>query len=339
MTTGDFQNWSKEIESYILDEENNTRPSQFADIATVIPTDDLYMIDKNAAGLGAMQEVSDLGNAVDDSAIEGYQTRYELKNFRKKVVMSRNLMKGDKVGLVEQMAREVVRVPLYSRELNVMSVLRNAWDATKLGGDGKPLISTTHPRKDGGTAQANTYTDGVQRPITYDNVLRLQDVGYSMVSHTGNVLNAFTSGKKKLLFGAPSLREKLYQIAGPRTSDVMRLKPGTDENDINYIEQRENFDVLVLDALQFEYAKQAGETGSATKTSGNYWDSIWGLIDVEQAKKVFKVFVANGYPYNHTETNWDNESITKYIFDAYMYGFSHYNWIVASKGDGSTYSS
>ncbi len=339
MTTGDFQNWSKEIESYVLDEQNNTRPSQFADIAKVVKTDDLYMIDKNAAGLPALTEVGENGNAVEAAIIEGYQYRFEIKNYREKVTMSRNLMKGDKVGLVEMMAREVVRAPLYSRDLNIMSVLRRGYDQTALGGDGKSLISLYHPRKDGGTPQANTFADGVQRTLTYDNALLLQDQGYSLVSNSGNVLNSFTTGKKKLLFGAPKWREKLYQIAGPKVAGTPRLKPGTDENDANYIEQRENFNVLVLDGLQFEYARQAGETGSNTKTSGNFWDTLWGIIDVEQAKKAFKVFIANGYPYDHTETNWDNESITKFMYDAYMYGFNDWKWILMSKADGTTFAS
>lgn len=337
-TTAELQNWIKEINSYELLEKGQERPYIFADIAKVQTSKDLYMIDTDVSGYKPLEEVGEMGNAEEDSVIQGYSFRYDIRNYRKQTTFSRNVMEGAQVGNAEDMVRDLLRAQRQTRENRVWSVLRNAFNPSNLGGDAKPLISVAgHSRRDGGPSQGNTFIDGVQRVPTYDNVMALLDVGYSIVTHSGNLMNAFTTGKKKILFGAPKWRERLYQIAGPRTSPELKKKPGTNENDINYIEERENFDVLIIDALQFEVARQLGETGSATKTSGNYWDTMWGVIDRDLAKKFFKVFVAPGYGKTAEQINLKNESVDKFVYDCYMYGFSNWPWILMSKGDGSVY--
>ena len=70
--------------------------------------------------------------------------------------------------------------------------------------------------------------------------------------------------KNKVLFGSEFIREEMYQIAGV---DGPHYRPGTDENDANYFIMGDRFDVMVIPWLNFEIAKQAGETAGITKTS------------------------------------------------------------------------
>ena len=334
--TSDFQIWRPEVKAYIQDEKEKQTFEAHKEFFSVEKSDRLQIPELTYAGLPPMQEVGELGDAIEDSSREGYEYTYNRKVFRQSQVFSGLLWKTDQQDKVETMARDLVRSQKYSRELHTLSMIRRAYDSSLVYGDGVTLVSLSHPRKDGGSAQGNTFADGVQLPLTYDNVLRLQDVQISAVSNSGNIMTAGAPGRNKVLFGSTYLREKLFQIAGVEGADK---EPDTDENNVNYIRRGDKFDVLVTDFLGYEAAKQAGETGTITKTSSsNYWDTMWGILDTGLAKRYFKLYEGTSYPKFDDEVVKANESLIYYAYDHYAFGNTAWYPVVVSKGDNSTFS-
>lgn len=331
-----YQTWKPEIDAYIQDEESQTPTPSYKKIFAETTTDRLQINDVTWSGFGPMVEVSELGDAVEDENKEGYKTSFSRRYFRKKAVFSKPLLDTDQTGQVEQMTRDLVRARSYSRELFVWSVFRRAFDTTLTLGDGKPLVSTLHPRKDGGAVQINTFADGVQRPLSYDNALDLQDQLLALVSNSGNMLGVGAVNKNKVIVVPPTLREEAFQIAGVEGPDK---EPDTAENNMNYFRKGDKFDVMVCDWIKYEAAYQAGETSVAKTSTSNYWDSVWFIVDSTIASRYMKVFVGEGYPSFDDKVNEENESIIKYAYDAFTFGAITFYPVVGSKGDNSAYSS
>jgi len=334
-TVGQWQTWKPEIDAYIKDEEDLLPIGVYTSIFKERVTGRLQFNEVTRAGLNPMEEVGELGNAVEDEQLEGYKYSYERKIYRKQTVFSKLLWDTDQTDTVEEMARDLPRAARYSRELNIWGMFRNAWNPLIVYGDSKPFVSPSHPRKDQGPAQANTFPDGVQRPLTYNNALDLQDQMISVVSNQGNLMNVSSPGKNKCIIVGPYLREEAFQIAGVEGPDG---KPGTDVNDENYFRKGDKFDVLVVDWLSYEAAVQAGETTVAKTSSSNYWDTMWGIIDVDMCKRYFKVYSGPGYPNYDDEINKRNESLIKFAYDHYTWGNTAWYPAALSKGDNSVYS-
>lgn len=340
-TTQSLQTWKKEIDAYIQDEQDNMPKSVYTQLFGVESTNRLRLHETTWAGMGPMVAVGELEDAVSDDVLEGYDTTFNQVNFRKSTTFSSNVLKTDQTSTVKKMASDIAKKPEYSRNLNLFSVLRRGWDSLKPYGDAKPLISTAHPRKDGGTAQTNTFSDGVQLPLSYDNALTLQDQLIAMVSNSGNLLAGGDQGRNKTIICSPYQREEAYQIAGVEannSSNPAQGQPGTAENNMNYFVHGDKFDVLTTRWVSYEAALQAGETAVAKTATGNYWDDMWFICDTALADRYFKMFYLEGYPKFTDEITKANEALVKYAYDTYAYGVTSYLPIVGSKGDNTTYS-
>lgn len=334
-TVADWGTWKKEVDAYIADEQETLPAGSYTEIFDVQQTSDLVMTETTWSGLQPMVEVSEMGNAVEDENQEGFTTKYARRIFRKKVVFSKVLWDTDRTDTIKKQARGLPYTARYSRQLNVWSDFRRAWDPSRLHGDGKTLVSLSHPRKDGGPVQANTFLDGLQRPLNYDNALLLQDVMLSVVSNSGNLMSVSAEGRNKTIIVPPTLREKAFQIAGVDGTDYV---PDSAERNANYFRKGDRFDVLVVDFLKYEAARQAGEVTGAKSSSANFYDSMWGIVDTAMAKDYFKVYEGAGYPSFANEINRNNESLNYFGYDHYTFGNTAWYPVALSKGDGSTFS-
>lgn len=335
MTPQLLSTWKPEIDAYIQDEAGKEPKSLYKQMFDVKNTNRLQITDVDYAGFSPMMPVADLGDAVEDNAVEGYKNLYQPQAFRKSVTFSSDLLETDLTGEVEKMARSLPKSVEYSRDLTIFSSWRRAFDTLLTYGDGKPLASIAHPTKAGYT-NANTYADGVQRALTYDNVLALQDVLIATTSNAGNIMNLGTMGKNKVIWCSPYLREKAFQIAGIGVSGE---KPGTTDRETNYFVKGDKFDVLVNPWISYEAARQAGEVGAVTKSSAsNYWDTMWGILDLDVYKQFAKVYVRTGYAMYADETTKSNQAYVKYAYDKYAFGFSAPYGFTVSKGDSTTVS-
>lgn len=338
-----WETWKPEIDTFIDDEAGSMPKPVYDQLFSTEQTDRLQRTDVGYSGLNPMIEVGEDGDSVEDSNLQGYKTVYSSRVFRKKTTFSSGLFETDQHGEVEKLARGLPRAVQYSRNLNIMGMLRNSFTTVSpsglstVGGDGKALISGLHPRKDGGSAQSNTFGDGVQRPLTLDNVLLLEDQLIAVVSNSGNLMTVGDESNNKLLVVSPYQREAAFQIAGVDGPD---MKPDTNENDINYIRKGEKYDVLVTKWLSYEAAKQADGITFAKTSSSNFYDKMWFIVDTTNVKDYFKLYIRKGYASGQfdDEIQKSNQALVKYGYDKYMFGFSGWFPIAGSKGDGTTYS-
>jgi hypothetical protein len=330
-TINNWETWKKEIDSF-LDDEADLLPksNQYSQIFKTGTTSQLIINDVTFSNYGPMVEVSETGDAILDEAGELYRTVYARRVFRKYVSFSSDLMETDlsRENVIDKV-KSLVGVPEYSRDLYSFGMIRLGFDTNQLFADGKTLISIAHPQKFGGSAQANTFPDGVQRPLTYPNVVRLRNQMLSLVSGAGNILNVGGKGRKVVLWGSKYLEEDLFQIAEIET------QPDTADRNGNFFKGK-NFDVMTFDFVSFEAAVQAGETTTTKTSANNYYDSMWGLLDSALAQKYFKFYGAEGYPMYDEELIKKNQVLNKYAYDKYMFGASHWLAILASKGDNTT---
>jgi len=334
MTTQNWQTWKPEIDAYIQDETDQMPDSLYSKVFTVKGVDRLQISELDYGTFSPMLEVPELGDAIADNAVEGFRYNYQRRSYRKSATFSSDLMETDQSGQVESMARSFANVIEYSRNLYAFGMFRNSFNASYLFGDGLTLASTKHIIKNGLGTQANTFADGIQKPLTYDNALKLQDVMLGNVSQAGNLMSVGAVGRNKVIWCTPFNREQAFQIAGANAS---KENPTTANRSANYFVQGDKFDVLVIPWVQYEIARQAGETAVAKTSASNFYDSMWGIMDMELVKRFFKMFYASGYAKYDEEITKANQALVKYAYDKYAFGATAWYGFTASKGDNSTY--
>jgi hypothetical protein len=334
--TTNWQTWKPEIDAYIQDEKAAQPKSVYSQLFDVRSTNRLQINDVTYSGMSKMESVGELGDAVEDESLEGYTTSYSRSYYRKSATFSAALMQTDQTGTVETLARDLARLPEYTRNLEAFSVFRRGWDTTKTYGNAKQLISVSLPRKDGGGTQYNTFSDGVQRPLTYDNALDLQDQLIALLSNSGNLMGVGDMGRNKTILCSPYLREDAFQIAGVNGPDK---EPDTNENNMNFFRKGDKFDVLCTQWISYEAAVDAAETAVAKTSASNYWDSMWFIVDTTIVKRYLKFFFSEGYAKYDDEITKANEALVKYVYDSFAYGVSSPIFVVGSKGDNTTFAS
>jgi hypothetical protein len=172
-------------------------------------------------------------------------------------------------------------------------------------GDGKPFFSVGHPRLDGGTAQANTFSTVVTQLPLSDTALELGRVNImSQLSNRGLPIN--TSNQLALL--VPSALEKTAMIL---TSSMKRS--GTANNDVN-----------IYDGMVTVMASKWFNANSTT---------AWYLVDagVSQLRFIRRAPVST---YSVMQAN-----LTQVFYVWHRYAVAWTNWIgtFGSLGDSSAY--
>lgn len=314
----DYEFYKQEIDAYIEEEADN-QPEPVYEKFMSVETTSLATFDaKTIATYGPMVQVDpDEGDAVTDRLTDGYRTQFPILAYRKAASFTSELFETDQLNEIERIARSMPRAVRYSREQVAAGVLRNGWNSAVTYGDGQSLFSLSHPLSNGSGVQANTFEDGVQRPLNYDNVKRLEDVLQAFTSNSGNILGTAAMGKNMVLFVTPNQREAGLQIIDPI------YQPDTADNNSNYFVKGSKYDLLVIPHLRYESARQAGETGSITKgSSSNFWDTMWGIFDPEISRQYMKMYIREGYENGRfdEEVRKSNQTVSRYAYDKLAVG-------------------
>lgn len=313
-----------------MEEEAKLHKPAFTRIFALETTSRLYEDDSSIAGVDFPEEISEGGSSPEDEFLLGYTWRYEPKIYAKKIAITKLLELTDLYGQVskpESRARELSKKAVMGRDVNAFAIFRNAFTSTVTYGDGKPFISTAHPRKDGGTAQSNTFSDGVQRALSYDNLKLLEDVVIEVYSNKGIPIDVGLNAKL-ILMVAPYNREAALQIAEADGT------PGTADNSVNYFKGR-NVDVFVNPYLSWRYAYKMGDT---TSTDRETYDARYFLLDPYYTKKELKFKQLQDFDIKA----WQDEDTSIWytrVRDYYAVGISGWYGVAGSLGDGTTYSS
>lgn len=177
-------------------------------------------------------------------------------------------------------------------------------------GDAKPLFSTSHPRKDGGTAQSNASATGITLSETNLETARL--ALQNQLDDRGKPMRVGTG--KLVLLVPPALEKTAVLITKGEK------RQGTANNDIN-----------IYDGI---FTVISSQWISATQSVGS--DTAWYLIDPRVARLVFwsrKALTPSTYTDNRTKnTTYD-------LYARWTTGYADWRGMWGSKGDNAAYSS
>lgn len=282
-------------------------------VANVDRTSREFFDDIDMTGLGLFAKVPEGDNIPQEDPLQGYKTRYTVDDYGKITPLTHKLLRGDLYGVntVNKLFKKLGKSAAKTIDHSFWSIFRNAFLAAYTSyGDEKPLCSTLHPRKDGGSNQSNAFSTG--EVLNVDNLFTAQNMLREVLDNKGQVVDI---GEGKLtLIVPPALEKTAVEI----TESV--LDPETANNTKGYHHYRGNIDVLVVKWI------------SAAVSGGS--DTAWFLLANDD--HYLNLFTREGF-----ETEWwedkDNRTVKVRGTLAYCYGWSGWVGVVGSLGDGNAY--
>jgi len=317
-----------------FNEELRLHESFFEQLFEVRKTSQLTKTYGSLAMSGLPQSTAENADAYEDDVQEGYEYTVAVDSFSNSLNLSKLLKMSDqsKMHTVEKYAKDLAKKAVLARDVRTVGELfAKAYDTSVTYGDGKQWASVSHPRKDGGTAQGNTYADYTQRALDYDNLKLLEDEWAYHVSNKGMPLSIGLDGKPILMTG-PILREDAMQLTGASGEpDVM-------SNNINYWKAGRNLAYIENPYMSWTWAYYMGWTTVARTSSDNYYDTMFVLIDPYWAKMML-CFDEMSPIMTETEYVKSNRQEIARVWDDFGTGLKGWTGFLFSKGDGSSFSS
>jgi len=117
--------------------------------------------DSSVSGFGYLQELAQEEAVQYEDPIQGFDKTYRHKKYGKGFKITEEMYDDDLYNIMNKKPAALARSTRRTFEYQGASVFNNAFSTSYLGGDSKPLVSTSHPRTDGGTAQSNASATGV----------------------------------------------------------------------------------------------------------------------------------------------------------------------------------
>lgn len=96
-----------------------------------------------------------------EDPVQMYDVLYTHVTYAKGFKIEKELYDDDQYNIMNRKPDQLGRAARRTEETQAANVFNNAFSTTQLGGDGKPLISTVHPRSDGGASQSNASAVGL----------------------------------------------------------------------------------------------------------------------------------------------------------------------------------
>ena len=186
-------------------------------------------------------------------------------------------------------------------EYHAAQVFNNSTSTSYLGGDGKPLGSTSHPRSDGGTAQSNASTAGLVFSET--NL----ETGALAMRGQNDDKGMKIMAKAKTIICPPALEKEVRIVVNStlRSGDTQR-------NDVNVYKGQ--YEVKVLDYLSSE--------------------TRWFLIDgaLDELNWFWRI-----HPEFKQDNSFDTDEALFKTRERFSNGWSDWRGFWVSNGDGGSY--
>jgi phage major head subunit gpT-like protein len=258
--------------------------------------------DSATTGFGMLIETSELGALDYEDPVKMYKTVYSHKKYTKGFKVSKELMEDDQHNVIARLPKLLAKSTVRTTEYFAASVLNNGFSTSYTSyGDGNPLLSTSHDRADGGTAQSNASSTGITLSETNLETGRL--ALEKVLDDKGQIV---TFQADKLII--PVDLRKTAQILTQST-----LRPGTANNDVNIFEG-------VFKIVPWRYL-----------TSSTAWflqDSSEHLLNFFwRVKPEFK-----------SDYNFDADAALYKVRIRFSTGWSDWRGFWGSKGDGAAFS-
>lgn len=257
--------------------------------------------DSAVSGFGLFQQTAEGDPIQYEDPVQMYDVTYVHLKYTKGFKVTEELYEDDQYNVIARKPRALAKSARRTVEYYAASVFNNAFSTSYTGGDAKPLISTAHPRSDGGTAQSNASATGLV--LNDDNLetgklaMRGQkdDKGMKIMAKAGTILVS------------PTL-EKTARILTGSTQ-----RPESADNDINV---NRGLGVVVWDYIDSSTA--------------------WFLIDKDLHELQW---FWRKRPEFKQDNAFDTGVALFKMRMRFSKGFSDWRGVWGSKGDGAAYSS
>lgn len=255
------------------------------------------------SGFSLLTQTAELGPLDYEDPNQMYRTNYQHLKYTKGFKVSIELMEDDQHNVIRAMPEALGKAAKRTQEYYAASLFNNAFDTAYTSyGDAKPLISTSHPRADGGTAQSNGSSTGIT--LTEPNV------------ETGRTaFRKFLDDKGMRFSSVPSTL--LVPVDLEKTAKIIsgsNLRPGTANNDINVYNG-------MFNVIAWEYI---------TSTTA------WFLLDQRNHLLTWYWRVR---PEFKQDNGFDTDAALYKTRMRFSFGWSDWRGVWGSKGDGAAYSS
>lgn len=146
-----FHSLKRTLNKVINDPDYGESKSIMKDFMEVSSTDENYVDDLAMAGFGLASERAEGEEIATGTMREDYLTRYNVRNFALKGIVTQEAMEDSKYDQCINMARRLPRAMWKTIDIDATFVFVRATDTNYVGGDGVPLASASHPLANGGT--------------------------------------------------------------------------------------------------------------------------------------------------------------------------------------------
>jgi len=295
-----------------IDDAYQMPPTAFDKVFNVDTSTKAFEEDVDSTGIGYLEATGEQQPAPFEDPISGYVTRYTHVTYRKGIQISKELYDDDQTRIMKKRSAKLGAAGKRTPDFQAFSVFRNGFNTAFTSyGDAKPLFSTSHPRKDGGTSQSNASSTGIA--LTDDNLETGLLALRQTLDNKGNVITVGDTGEIILLVPL-ALEKKAARIT------ESELVSGSANNDINIYKGR----ITVI----------ATRWISALVSGGS--DTAWYLIDKGQSQ-------LNFFWREMFNIDEDYETLTRTLImianQRFSFGWSDWRGLWGSKGDTLSYSS
>jgi len=253
--------------------------------------------DSAVTGFGLMQITPEGGPIDYEDPVQMYQTVYTHIKYTKGFKVSREMWEDDLYNIMNKKPAALGR----AARREAAQVFNRAFNSSYPGGDAKPLVSTAHPRADGGTQQSNASATGLV--FNEDNLETGIIASRNQLDDKGMRIDVMPD---RLI--VPVDLRKLAHLIIDST-----LRQGTADNDANiYKGQLEIIDWIYMDRLT----------------------THWFLIDSSQHELTWFDRVK---PEFKQDDSFDTDMALFKSRQRFSRGWSDWRGIWGSQGDGAAY--
>lgn len=253
-------------------------------------------------GFGLLQQTGE-GSPIDyEDPVQMYDTRFVHLKYTKGFKVSEELVEDDQYNVIKGKPAQLGRAARRTAENSAANIFNRAFSQSYVGGDAYPLISTTHPRSDGGSSQSNASSTGIT--LTEANVETARIAARQQLDDKGMRIQTMPD-----TIVVPVDLEKDAMIIANST-----MRPGSADNDINVYKGK--FTVIPWDYITLN-------------------NTMWFMLDSTQHKLMWFWRVR---PEFKQDSAFDTGMALFKTRTRFSNGFADWRGTWGSLGDGAAYS-
>lgn len=302
----------------VLDDAFKNYQPYYPKVFNVADSSKASETDINATGFGLLTKKNENDPITYEDPLQGFKTTYTHQTFAGGSQYSMELFDDDLYGVITKDFAKKARQAARSVDYTVFNTLRGGFNTARTSyGDAKPLFSTSHTRKDGGTAQSNASSTGVI--LTEANLETGLNALRTQLDDKGQLIEI--GGGKVTLVVPRALAKEAVEIT------KSELRSGTADNDINFYQGAIN--VLVVPWIGAEVSASGADFDAGSNTAWFLKAEDYSELNCFWRKK----------PELDRETDFDTKAEKFSIVGRWSYGWSDWRGTWGSKGDTLAYSS